>query len=118
MDDPDPEFDESDPVPEFDEPLFEEPEPEFVEVDPGVESADGVLVAPGDGVLSADEDAVGALGDVTSRGASGAPAGTRSVGVERSRPATRYALNVSVMARAMPPTAHASPFITFRTPRC
>ncbi|HEX2090158.1 MAG TPA: hypothetical protein VHI54_09585 [Actinomycetota bacterium] len=113
FDDPDPESDESDP--ELDEPLFEEPEPESGEFDSGVDSVDGWLPGARDGGLSSRGDGVGSLGEMTSLGASGAPAGTRSVGVERSRPATTYALNVSVMATAIPPSAQASPFIMFRT---
>ncbi len=111
FDDPDPE--ESDPEPDPDDPLLEEPEPELGEFDSGVDPVEGVV--PKDGVLSPPSEAVVSLGDTTSRGARGAPAGTRSVGVERSLPATTYALNVSVMATAMPPSAQASPFITFRT---
>ncbi len=78
---------------EVDDPLLEEPEPEFGElVDPEVAPGVGrpalgvllwvplVLVSAGEGVALA--------GDVTSRGASGDRAGTRSGGVERSRPAT------------------------------
>ncbi len=117
-DEPDREFDLSSvPEPEVDEPLFEDPELGEL-VDPGVESPEGVLVGPRGDVLSSEGEGVAPLGDVTSRGASGARAGTRSVGVERSRPATMYALNVSVMARPMPPRAHARPFIRFRTTRC
>ncbi len=85
------------------------------ELDPGVGSADGWLPAAGDGVVSPRGEGVVSLGETTSLGARGAPAGTKSVGVERSLPATTYALNVSVMAIAMPPSAQASPFITFRT---
>ena len=118
FDDPDPEFDESDPDPESEESLVAELEPELGEFDPGVDCDDGVPVEPGDGVVWPAGVGVAPLGDVTSRGASGARAGTRSVGVERSRPATTYALKVSVIARAMPPSAHASPFITFCTTRC
>ena len=82
-------------------------------VAPGVGLAVGELVGAPDGVPRPPGEGE-SVGEVTSRGARGDDAGTRSVGVDRSRPAMTYALNVRVMASAIPPRAHASPFSAFR----
>ena len=91
---PEPEFEPSVPEPEVTEspePLVEEPEPELEPapvVAAGVGSATGELVGATDGASRLPGEAVKSAGEVTSRGASGEAAGTRSVGVDRSRPAT------------------------------